>query len=128
MSEFYGFNPQFGIGQKVYVQLNEASDANIGRITGITFELIDEEALEITMYYEVEIDGLGGLYCVDESCLKPINTFLPTITPPPLVKESDEVDYSAYTTDELLDVYNAFKSADGFDYVIQQIKDELKRR
>jgi hypothetical protein len=129
MGEFYGFKPEFGLGQKVYVNLAELNRVYRGIITGITFELIDEEALEVTMYYEVEEDGSGRLYCVDESCLTPLTALLPTVAAlPPAKEDGAELDYSEYTTDELLDAYNTFKSADGFDYVIRQITDELKRR
>lgn len=129
---FYGFTPKYKIGEKVYVQMSKYHSPTLGRIVGITFELVgDDSMLEITMYYDIEIDGLGGLYSFDESCLKPLNAFLPKIAVEIPVKQEDTdkyVNYAEYTVDELLDAYSAFKSAPGFDYVIKKIENELKRR
>ena len=131
---FYGYQPKFKIGEHVYIQTSKNGLLWRGQVIGIVFELAsdkDGEVVEVAMYYDVEIEGLGGLYSFDESCLLPLNS-----VPKTIAKPENKVNYKEYTTDELLDAYMVFKQLAAkekgedktFNKILTDIESQLKTR
>lgn len=112
----YGLNPKYRIGDIVTVRIGERY--HLGEISAVTFAP-DELEEKITVYYEVELGGLfSEIYEVTEDEIFPIQN----------TDHEKTVRYDEYDINDLLDAYNVFKTAPGFEDVLEKIENELKRR
>lgn len=112
----YGLNPKYRIGDIVTVRIGEWH--RLGVISAVTFAS-DEQEERITVYYEVELGGVfSEIYEVTEDEISPLQT----------PNHEKSIYYEEYDIDSLLDAYNVFKTASGFEDILEKIENELKRR
>lgn len=108
----YGLNPKYQIGDIVTVRFGDGQ--RLGIISAVTFAP-DEQEERITVYYEVELGGVfSEIYEVTEDEISPLQT-------------EKSIHYEEYVIDSLLDAYNVFKTASGFEDILEKIENELKR-
>lgn len=112
----YGLNPKYRIGDIVTVRIGDGQ--RLGIISAVTFAP-DELEEKITVYYEVELGGVfSEIYEVTEDEISPLQT----------PNHEKSIYYEEYDIDSLLDAYNVFKTASGFEDILEKIENELKRR